>query len=224
DAEQRVVFANQRAAELLGFPAEAVVGRRLWKVVRRSGLQEVVQRALAEPEPSRQELTWTGPTTQSVTVHAARLDGAPPRGAVLVLHDTTELRSLERMRQDFVANVSHELKTPLSVIKACVETLLEGAADDPQHSGPFLQRIADQSDRLHALILDLLSLARIETGTEIFEFQSVPVCDVVARCLERHRARAETKKQALHAEGLRTADCGFPVEKYPPTANRKPQL
>src|SRR5262249_5957343 len=191
DAEQRVVFANERAAELLGFPAMGVVGRRLWKVVRRSGLQEVVQRALAGPEPSRQELTWTGPATQSVTVHAARLEGTPPRGAVLVLHDTTELRRLERMRQDFVANVSHELKTPLSIIKACVETLLEGAADDPQHRGPFLQQIADQGDRLHALILDLLSLARIEAGTEIFQVQAVPLAPLVAACLERHRARSE---------------------------------
>jgi two-component system phosphate regulon sensor histidine kinase PhoR len=199
DAEQRVLFANERAAQLLGFPARSVVGRPLWEVVRRSGLQEVVQRALAGPEPSRQELSWNGSAAQRVTVHAARMDGPPPRGAVLVVHDTTELRRLERMRQDFVANVSHELKTPLSVIKACIETLLEGAADDPQHRGPFLQQIADQGDRLHALILDLLSLARIEAGTEVFEFQEVPLTSLVAACLERHRRRAEAKKQVLEA-------------------------
>jgi two-component system phosphate regulon sensor histidine kinase PhoR len=199
DGEQRVVFANERAAQLLGFPPKAVVGRRLWEVVRRSGLQEVVQRAMAGPEPSRQELSWSGTATQNVTVHAARLEGTPPRGAVLVLHDTTELRRLERLRRDFVANVSHELKTPLSIIKACVETLLEGAADDPQHRGPFLQQIADQGDRLHALILDLLSLARIEAGTEAFEFQEVRLTSVVAACLERHRRRAEAKKQILEA-------------------------
>jgi two-component system phosphate regulon sensor histidine kinase PhoR len=197
DAQQRVVFANERAADLLGFPGRSVVGRPLWEAARRSGLRDVVQRALAESEPSKQELNWQGATAQRVTVHAARLEGSPPRGVVLVLHDTTELRRLERLRQDFVANVSHELKTPLSIIKACVETLLEGAADDPEHRGPFLQRIAEQSDRLHALILDLLSLARIEGGTEAFEFESVPLAEVVARCLERHRARAAAKKQLL---------------------------
>jgi two-component system phosphate regulon sensor histidine kinase PhoR len=211
DGEQRVVFANERAAQLLGFSPKAVVGRRLWEVVRRSGLQEVVQRALAGPEPSRQELSWSGTAIQNVTVHAARLEGTPPRGAVLVLHDTTDLRRLERLRRDFVANVSHELKTPLSIIKACVETLLEGAAEDPQHRGPFLQQIADQGDRLHALILDLLSLARIEAGTEVFEFQEVPLTSVVEACLERHRRRAEAKKQTLEAMGFQILDFRFQI-------------
>ena len=162
-------------------------------------MQDIVRRALSEPEPCQEELNWNSPTVGSLTVHAARLPGLPPRGAVLVLHDTTELRRLERLRQDFVANVSHELKTPLSVIKACVETLLDGAVDDAEHRGPFLTRIAEQADRLHALILDLLSLARIESGTETFAIQAVPLGPVVASCLERHRARAEGKTQLLEA-------------------------
>ena len=82
----------------------------------------------------------------------------------MVLHDTTELRRLERLRQDFVANVSHELKTPLAVIKSSVEALLDGAAEDPAARGPFLEQIDEQADRLDALIQDLLSLARIEAG------------------------------------------------------------
>src|SRR6202040_485798 len=103
-------------------------------------------------------------TVRSLTVHAARLPGVPPRGAVLVFHDTTELRRLERLRQDFVGNVSHELKTPLSVLAACVETLLDWAGEEPAMRTKFLEQIADQSTRLHALIIDLLSLARIESG------------------------------------------------------------
>jgi two-component system phosphate regulon sensor histidine kinase PhoR len=197
DAGQRILFANERALQLLGVPDQPVAGRRLWEVVRQRALHDLVRRALAEPKPCQEELRWKGPGVKSLTVHAARLPGSPPRGAMLVLHDTSELRRLERLRQDFVANVSHELKTPLSVIKACVETLLDGAADDPEHRGPFLQRIAEQSDRLHALILDLLSLARIESGAEAFELQAVPLGPAVAACLERHRARAEAKGQRL---------------------------
>jgi two-component system phosphate regulon sensor histidine kinase PhoR len=197
DANQRILYANERATQLLGLPWQAPVGRRLWEVVRRRSLLDVVQRALDSSEPQREEVGWSGPGTRSLTVHAARLDGLPPRGAVLVLHDTTELRRLERLRQEFVANVSHELKTPLSVIKVCVETLLDGAMDDPQHRGQFLEQIAGQSNRLHALILDLLSLARLESGEELFDFQPVVLEEVVQACLERHRPRAETKRQTI---------------------------
>jgi two-component system phosphate regulon sensor histidine kinase PhoR len=197
-ADERILFVNERAARLLEFQAQAAVGRRLWEVVRVRPLQELARRALANPEPHQEELRWNSPALRSLTVHAARLASAG--GAVLVLHDTTDLRRLERMRQDFVANVSHELKTPLSVIKACVETLLDGAADDPEHRGRFLERIGDQSDRLYALILDLLSLARIESGEEAFEIRAVSLGPAVAECLERHRARAEAKRQQLVAE------------------------
>jgi two-component system phosphate regulon sensor histidine kinase PhoR len=200
DAEQRILFANDRATELLEFPANATVGRRLWEVVRHRPLLDVVSRALGSPEASREELKWNGSVNRSLTVHAARLPGPPPRGAVLVLHDTSELRRLERVRQEFVANVSHELKTPLSVIKANVETLLLGAVEDAENRGRFLDRIARQSDRLLALILDLLSLARIEAGEELFDFQAVPVVAVLRACLERHRPRAEARGQTLTLE------------------------
>jgi two-component system phosphate regulon sensor histidine kinase PhoR len=122
------------------------------------------------------------------------------------LHDTSELRRLERLRQEFVANVSHELKTPLSVIKACVETLLGGAVDDPEHRDSFLETIADQADRLHALILDLLSLARIESGQEGFEFQAVPLAPLLAACLGRHAARAQANNQRLESVMLPSPD------------------
>jgi two-component system phosphate regulon sensor histidine kinase PhoR len=204
DAEQRILFANERAAQVLEFTAQAVIGRKLWEVVRLRSLQEIVRRALNASEPCHEELAWSGPAVRSLTVHAAPLHGSAGSGAVLVLHDTSELRRLERVRQEFVANVSHELKTPLSVIQACVETLLEGAADDPGHRGRFLETIADQASHLHSLILDLLSLARIESGAEAFVYQAVPVAEAVTACVERHRARAEAKQLFLAAAPLAT--------------------
>jgi two-component system phosphate regulon sensor histidine kinase PhoR len=199
DADQRILFANDRAAQLLEFQAPAAVGRKLWEVFRQRSVQDIVRRSLATPEPCREELSWNGTTARNLTVHAARLAGSPVRGAVLVVHDTSELRRLERLRHDFVANVSHELKTPLSVIKACVETLMDGAVDDPPHRDLFLEQITEQADHLHALILDLLSLARVESGTEAFDFQAVALERVVSACLERQRARAESKRQVLQA-------------------------
>jgi two-component system phosphate regulon sensor histidine kinase PhoR len=201
DADQRILFANERAHHLLELPSPSPIGRHLWEIVRQRPLLDLVQRALDQPEASRTEFTWNGTVTRSLTVHAARLPGRPPRGAVLVLHDTTELRRLERLRQDFVANVSHELKTPLSVIKANVETLMEGAIDDSEHRISFLHQIEHQADRLHFLILDLLSLARIESGQELFEFGAVPVEEVVQACALRHQTRAEARGQTLEVEG-----------------------
>jgi two-component system phosphate regulon sensor histidine kinase PhoR len=101
------------------------------------------------------------------------------------------------LRREFVANVSHELKTPLAVMKACVETLQDGAVDDPAIRGSFLQQIADGADRLHALILDLLSLARIESGEELLEYEAVPVGDAVRACLDRQQPRADAKRMTL---------------------------
>jgi two-component system phosphate regulon sensor histidine kinase PhoR len=195
DAGQHVLFANDQALSLLGLPQGDAVSRRFWEVVRQRPLLDLIDRALTQTEPVHAELDWTGAAVRSLTVHAARLSAGG--GAVLVLHDTSELRRLERLRQDFAANVSHELKTPLSVIRACVETLLDGAAADPEARGRFLAQIDEQSARLNALILDLLNLARIESGAELFEFGRVDVAEAVEACVERHRARAEARRQTL---------------------------
>jgi two-component system phosphate regulon sensor histidine kinase PhoR len=201
DAQQRILFANDRAAELLEFSPAQAVSRHFWEVVRQRPIQETVTQAMAAAEPSRRELDWTGPTAKSLALYVARLSAKPSDGAIVVLHDMSELRRLERVRQEFVANVSHELKTPLAVIKACVETLIGGAADDPAHRGSFLEQIDEQADRLHALILDLLSLARIESGAAALELGPVVLEHAVADCLERHRGRAEAKQQRLEAAG-----------------------
>lgn len=202
DAEQRIVFANQRAGELLEFRGDSVVGLKLWEVVRQRTIHEVVTRARERPEGHREEFDWNGAAVKSLAVYVGRLGGSPPLGAVLVLQDTTELRRLERLRQDFVANVSHELKTPLSVIKACVETLLDGALDDVEHRGGFLEQIEEQANRLHTLILDLISLARIESGEQAFDLKAVSLEAAVRECVERHGARAEAKKQTLELIAL----------------------
>ncbi|MEY4613200.1 MAG: hypothetical protein RL179_1173, partial [Planctomycetota bacterium] len=139
---------------------------------------------------------------RSLTLHAARLPGNPTRGAVLVLHDTTELRRLERLRQEFVANVSHELKTPLAVIKVCAETLLDGAIDDGENRMRFLEQVLEQSERLNSLILDLLSIARMEAETELFEFIWVPVREVVEQCAKRHRDRALQRSIEISASPM----------------------
>jgi two-component system phosphate regulon sensor histidine kinase PhoR len=199
DAQQRLLFANDRAAQLLEFHPTMGIGRRLWEIVRHKPSLQLVEKSLATGAPLRDEFDWKGEHTKSLAVYVSPMKGAGGHGAILVLHDTSELRRLERLRHEFVANVSHELKTPLSVIKASVETLIDGAVDDADHRGAFLEQINEQSDRLHNLILDLLSLARIESGQQSLEIERVAIAEAVFNCLERHRARAEANKQTLTA-------------------------
>lgn len=199
DPKQRVVFANDRAGELLGFDPAAAVGRRLWEVARQRGFQAIVDDGLGRTDPHRAELDWKGPVARSLTVYVSRLPAPGPAvgGAVVVVHDTTELRRLERLRQEFVANVSHELKTPLAVITSTVEALQDGAAEDPVAREEFLSRVAGEAGRLMALIQDLLSIARVESGAVELRAEPVPLGRAIADCLERQGPRAEAKTLTL---------------------------
>lgn len=206
NGDQSILFANERASQMLEFSASNAAGRKLWEIVRQHSVQELVQSAMNSEADDAHKLEFTDSAGRSLLLHVAQLAGKPTRGAVLVFHDTTELRRLERLRQDFVANVSHELKTPLSVITACIETLVNGAVDDLEHRGRFLDRIHEQAQRLHTLILDLLSLARIESGEQPLMLQPVSIAAMAHECVERHQARARARYQHLSIDTPEPAD------------------
>jgi len=129
-------------------------------------------------------------------------DASGAGGAVVVLDDVTEMQRLEHIRRDFVANVSHELKTPVSSIKGFVETLLDGAVDDPDDARRFLGIIARQSDRLAAIIEDLLALSRIEqsetTGT--LPVEPLPLAGIIDTAADDCRPRAVERRIALEVD------------------------
>ncbi len=196
DARQRIEFANERGGQLLEFNPSSAIGRKFWEMVRERQVVGIVETALESEEPQRAEFDWKGATTKSLSVYVSPVKKRAG-GAIIVLADTSELRKLERLRHEFVANVSHELKTPLAVIKAAVETLQDGAVNDLENRDMFLAQVSDQTDRLKNLILDLLSLARIESGAMSLEVAPVPIAEAVHGCFERHLARAEAKNQSL---------------------------
>jgi len=164
DMEERVIGHNRAARELLGISSEDAEHRTLHEVVRNIDLQRFVARVLSTRESAEEEIVLRDGGEKYIQVHGTVLRDARGNsiGALVVLNDVTRLHRLEAVRRDFVANVSHELKTPVTSIKGFVETLLEGAMNEPESARRFLEVISRQADRLQAIIEDLLTLSRME--------------------------------------------------------------
>ena len=169
DSSETVLSLNRTAAKLLNVSSGFASGQPVALVMRNPQLQEFVKKALASSETVEQDIVFHRGDNEQV-VHmigtALRDFNQTPIGAVIVLNDVTRLKRLETMRRDFVANVSHELKTPITSIKGFVETLLSGAMDKPEDCKRFLEIVAGQADRLNAIIDDLLSLSQLEQDPE----------------------------------------------------------
>ena len=167
DVRQRIVGLNQAAATLMNIDINAALRKPLQSVVRNPAIRRFVLRAIDCRDPIEDDFNLTGPPKRTIRAQGTALrDPTGEGGAVIVLNDVTELERLEVVRQDFVANVSHELKTPIATIKGFVETLLDGAIDEPNDNKRFLAIVGKQADRLEAIIEDLLALSRIEQSEE----------------------------------------------------------
>ena len=194
---ERLVFSNQSFAEILGLDLPPKSGSALVEIVRQTDLIEAVRRVLAG-EPRVESEIVTGTLRQrffAATVGAVR--AGETYGAVVVLHDITELRRLERVRRDFVANVSHEFRTPLTAIQGFAETLLAGAMDDPQNRERFLEIIVEHSRRLARLTEDLLKLSKMDADRLELEIRRVNVAQLIESCIETAQHRATEKEIAI---------------------------
>ncbi|HUJ32363.1 MAG TPA: ATP-binding protein [Candidatus Acidoferrum sp.] len=217
DAHERLVFCNRAFIDTLNLDGTKSEGRPVIEVIRNSELLGLIRRALQGDEGLRSDIAMGFVQQRSFSVTAAPVkpldSGVPPgnasggssaegkpSGAVVVLHDVTELRRLERVRQDFVANVSHEFKTPLTAIQGFAETLLAGALDDPKNNRRFLEIIRDHAARLARLTDDLLKLARIEAGKLEVQFFPVSLIDLIEGCAEISLLKATRKQIALEIE------------------------
>jgi two-component system phosphate regulon sensor histidine kinase PhoR len=197
DAERRVVLANPRLRELFSFRGDAA-GRDLFEVVRRADLAEALDEAARGGGPVVRDLETSGPEPRQLELHAVRFPtGGALLGVVAVLHDVTELHRLERMRRDFVANVSHELKTPLTAIRGFAETLAAGGVPEAERRS-HLDVVLRHAERLARLIDDLLELSRIEGQRGPLERTEVDVARAAALALRDLAPQ-------LEARGLRAS-------------------
>jgi len=193
NASEQLVFANQGFAEILGLDVPPTSGSKLLEVVRQTELIQAVRGVLGGETRVESEIV-TGTLRQhffAATVAAVR--SGDTNGAVVVLHDITELRKLERVRRDFVANVSHEFRTPLTAIQGFAETLLGGAIDDPQNRTRFLEIILEHSRRLARLTEDLLMLSKMDAERLELEVHAISVPQLIESCVETSQHRAAEK-------------------------------
>ena len=203
DASQRIVSINRAAADLLGLDPATVLGRPIQEVVRNADLRQFALQAIDCRETVEDDLVLRAARDRTLRVRGTPLnDPSGEGGAVIVLNDITDIRHLENVRRDFVANVSHELKTPVASIKGFVETLLEGRVDDPADRRRFLEIIGRQSDRLGTIIDDLLALSRIEQaeGMGDLPLEHVPVADVLAAVVAECGPRADERSITIEVD------------------------
>ena len=201
DSSERLISINQAAARMLELDGVQAIGRYIQEPVRNPQLQKFISAALASSEPLDSEIVYYGANSRILQAYGRTLLGidARPLGALIVLNDVSRIRHLKNLRRDFVANVSHELKTPITSIKGFVETLRDGAMNDPTDAGRFLAIIAKQTDRLNSIIEDLLSLSRIEEETQKRQVALVkaPIRKVLQGAMQTCEAKAAAKNIRL---------------------------
>jgi len=207
DDGDRITFTNHTARRMLGVAAGAEMrGERLWEAARVPEVPELLAEARRSDAAAQRELNLLLSGREVIVrAQAHRFADGDRIGVVVVLHDISELRRLERIRRDFVANVSHELKTPLTSIRGYVETLLDGALHDDRNNARFLEKIEQNTQRLSHLVTDLLSLARIEAQEGSLPLERVDLHALVEQARRRHEPTAVGRDQTMRLESCNGA-------------------
>ena len=195
DAAGIIIDTNRAARRIFQINGDPR-NRQAAALLRNEALDDFLKQLRKTGNPAEAEFTFPLPEGDK----QLRVRGCPLRwnedtrqGILLVFYDMTQLRKLESFRRDFIANVSHEIKTPLTVIRGAVETLLDGALDDPEHAKRFLEIIATHSERLNSLVQDILSLSQLECRalSEERELENATLSLVIGSAVKLEEPRAE---------------------------------
>ncbi len=193
DGEGRVTMTNKSAEKVLQVPRDAVTGRHLIEVVRDHEIDALLQQCL-KTRTQQTGLVELRSKRQFLGVIATPFQ--EDNGCLLLIQDLTELRKLETVRRDFITNLSHELRTPVTSLKALAETLHEGAVDQPSVARDFVGKMNVEVDRLAQMVQEMGDLSRIESGEAPLKRSPVNMAAVAARSVDRLRAQAD--RAGLH--------------------------
>ena len=201
DRSSRIISINHAVEELFEIKGDRIQGKLFLEVIRNSEISELINNAMDSAKFISKEVTLIIPEQKVAQVNVSPVFTQDKViGSVTVIHDVTQIRRLETMRRDFVANVSHELKTPLTSIKGFVETLLEGALEDKENSLNFLGIINKHVDRLNDLINDLLELSRIESKEVRLLKSNFKISELVSEVVLGFKSLAKKKGVELGFE------------------------
>ncbi|GIO95559.1 PAS domain-containing sensor histidine kinase [Paenibacillus lautus] len=200
----QIILVNRAAERMLGINAEVITGKSYRELKQHYELTKLMEEGLESKEGFHEERNIYYPVESII-----RLDGVAMmqeeeqesyRGMLFLLQDVSDIRRLERMRSEFVANVSHELKTPLAAVKGFAETLLGGGVTDEKTSRSFLQIIYDESERLNRLIGDILELSKIESKRIQMDYSPIHLSAFFDTISEMMRTVAEKKRISLELD------------------------
>lgn len=185
DRHQNIRLVNDALHRMIAFK-QSPVNRTIMEVFRSHHLQQAVEKTLATGQPT--EIGISLSPTQHLEIHVGGLNPRPGGrvlGAVVVFHDVTTVRNLEAVRKEFVANVSHEFRTPLAIINGYIETLMDGALDDRTMAEKFLKVMHKNGTRLTLLIEDLLTISRMEHRSARLDLGAADLRESISQVLER---------------------------------------
>jgi two-component system, OmpR family, phosphate regulon sensor histidine kinase PhoR len=198
DAQLNVTFCNH-AFELAVGDHHTAEGVPLIRIVRDPGLFRVLKQVVDSGETLRQRLQLSATEARTFEVCAAPLANSSSRGAIAILYDVTPQERLERVKRDFIANVSHEFRTPLATIRGYAETLLDGGLEDHENRRKFVEIIQANGVRLNNIASDLLTLSELEAGRPEPEPGPIPVADAVLGAMHAVEPAARLRGLALTA-------------------------
>ena len=214
DKNLKVILMNNSAEKLFGVHFTAGSGISIMETIRNSDINEMAAGVIRTGEAVEKEISFIVKEELILLARASAIKTAGQNaGAVIVLTDTTRIKKLERYRSEFLANISHELKTPLSVIISSAETLLNGALNDPSSNMEFVSKIERHSKNLSELIKDILDLSNLESKKEQIKFIKVDLLAIAKACIYELSEKAKSRNIQVRIDSLEGAEV-FGDEKH----------